>query len=72
MLHMAMTMAKTQPFAYRGLSSRITDALIAAGIDAPERLLFLTEAELKRIPGIGKVGHGEIMRYRDRFLKKSF
>jgi DNA-directed RNA polymerase alpha subunit len=58
------------PFRDRGLSDRTINALIAKGIDAPERLLFLTEAELKRIPGIGRASLAEIMRYRARFLSE--
>jgi DNA-directed RNA polymerase alpha subunit len=56
------------PFDHRRLSARTIDALAACGIDAPERLLFATEAELKNLPGIGKASLGEIMRYRMRFL----
>jgi DNA-directed RNA polymerase alpha subunit len=55
-------------FNNRGLSARTIEALVACGIDAPERLLFATEAELKRLSGIGKASLGEIMRYRTRFL----
>ena len=36
------------------------------GIDAPERLLFATETELRKIPGIGTASFNEIMRYRAR------
>jgi hypothetical protein len=39
-------------------------ATICDRIDAPERLLFVTEGVLKRIPDIGKVSFEEIMRYR--------
>jgi len=56
------------PFENRGLSARTIDALVAGGIDAPERLLFATEAELNKLSGIGKVSLDEIMRYRLRFL----
>jgi DNA-directed RNA polymerase alpha subunit len=56
------------PFDHRGFSSRTIDAFVARGIDAPERLLFATEAELKQIPGIGRASFDEIMRYRARFL----
>jgi DNA-directed RNA polymerase alpha subunit len=56
------------PFRDRELSDRTIDALVACGIDAPERLLFATEAELKNLPGVGRASLGEIMRYRMRFL----
>ena len=59
------------PFDHRGFSSRTIDALVARGIDAPERLLFATEAELKQIPGIGRASFDEIMRYRARFQRSS-
>jgi DNA-directed RNA polymerase alpha subunit len=57
-----------RPFDDRGFSRRTIDALVARGIDAPERLLFATEAELKQIPGVGRASLGEIMGYRARFL----
>jgi DNA-directed RNA polymerase alpha subunit len=56
------------PFHNRRFSRRTIDALIARGIDAPERLLFATEADLKRIPGVGRASLNEIMRYRAQFL----
>jgi DNA-directed RNA polymerase alpha subunit len=64
----ARTILVRMPFRDRGLSDRTIEALVGAGIDAPERLLFATEAELKRLPGIGKAAFSEIMRYRLRFL----
>jgi DNA-directed RNA polymerase alpha subunit len=54
----------------RDFTKRTVEALVVAGIDAPERLLFATEAELKKLPGIGKAGLGEIMRYRARYLRE--
>jgi DNA-directed RNA polymerase alpha subunit len=56
------------PFEQRGLSARCADALVTHGIDAPERLLFMTEAELRAVPGIGKAAMAEIAAYRSRFL----
>jgi hypothetical protein len=41
-------------FQGRGLSNRTVDILANFGIDAPERLLFMTEGEIKKIPGVGK------------------
>jgi hypothetical protein len=55
-------------FAHRGLSKRTVEALVAYGIDTPERLLFMTEASLMSIPGIGKASLSEIKRYRARVL----
>jgi DNA-directed RNA polymerase alpha subunit len=57
------------PFEHRGFSKRTIEAVIACGIDAPERLLFMTEDELRSIPGVGKVSLAEIMRYRVRFKR---
>jgi hypothetical protein len=54
-------------FLVRGFSDRTVDALLAHGINAPERLLFAVEADLKGIPGIDKASFDEIMRYRRRF-----
>jgi hypothetical protein len=54
-------------FLVRGFSDRTVDALIAHGVDAPERLLFTVEADLKDIPGIDNASFNEIMRYRTRF-----
>jgi hypothetical protein len=59
------------PFRDRGFSDRTINALAAWGIDAPERLLFTPEAELKRIPGIGPASLAEIMRYQARFLPEA-
>lgn len=55
-------------FRDRGLSDRTIKALLAHGLDAPERLLFVTEADLKRIPGIGRAAFDEIMCYRERYI----
>jgi hypothetical protein len=68
MLAMAEYMVKRGPFEYRGFSRRTIDAFIARGIDAPERLLFFTETELRQIPGIGRASLDEIMHYRARFI----
>ena len=55
-------------FGGRGFSDPTIAALVAHGIDAPERLLFASYADLKRIPGVGKASFEEIMRYRTRFI----
>ena len=51
----------------RGFSRRTIKAL-QDRIDAPERLLFATEEEIRRAPGIGKISLAEIMNYRSRFI----
>jgi DNA-directed RNA polymerase alpha subunit len=56
------------PFRHRGLSERTIEALTERGIDAPERLLFMTADEVRTIPGIGKESMAEIVTYRTRFL----
>ena len=56
------------PYKNRGFSDRTIRALIDCSIDAPERLLFMTEDSLQKIPGVGKASLGEIMRYRTRYL----
>ena len=49
-------------------SSHVTHALVAHGIDAPERLLFMSEAEIHEVPGLGKGALGEVKLYREQFL----
>ena len=58
-------------FGDRGFSDRTVTALVDCSIDAPERLLFMNEASLKTIPGIGKASLKEIMAYRSRFVLPS-
>lgn len=60
---------KWSQYAGRGLNDRTVEALVANGIFEPERLLFMTEAQLKVIPGIGKVAMSNIGVYRARFLR---
>jgi DNA-directed RNA polymerase alpha subunit len=55
-------------FEGRGLSRRTIRALVDCEIDAPERLLFMSENDLKKIPLIGKASMAEIRTYRDRFV----
>ena len=57
-----------QKFEGRGFSKRTVDALLAHGISAPERLLFMTETELQNISGIGASSLAEILRYRKQHL----
>jgi hypothetical protein len=56
-------------YAGRGLADRTVEALVANGILEPERLLFMTEAQLKVMPGIGKVAMSNIGAYRAKFLR---
>jgi hypothetical protein len=58
---------KKKLFRDRGFSRATVTALIAAGIDAPERLLFL-DFEKEKLKGIGPVKFQEIEAYRTRFL----
>ena len=67
----ANAMRETSPFRYRGLSDRTVDRLVAYGIDAPERLLFITPSQLRSIPGVGKRSLAEIIKYRTRFVVDS-
>lgn len=62
------SMLEVSPFHDRGLNDRTITALIDGGVDAPERLLFMTPAQLRGIPGIGKAAFAEITKYRSRFL----
>lgn len=54
-------------FRGRGLSPTTINALIAAGIDAPERLLFL-DLNKQKLKGIGPAKLKEIEAYRIRYL----
>jgi hypothetical protein len=64
---LAQAVNKISLYQGRGLSDRTVKTLIAAGIDAPERLLFMSKAELKGITGIGKAALAEINAYRVKF-----
>jgi hypothetical protein len=57
-------------FNVRGFSRTTVDAVVACGIDAPERLLFMAEDQIAQIPGIGEASLREIMQYRQLFLLK--
>src|SRR5262245_40350099 len=54
------------PFEGRGFRDCTIEVLAACGIDAPERLLFMTIEQCREIPGIGTVSLAEIERYRAR------
>jgi hypothetical protein len=49
----------------------LTKALVAHGVDAPERLLFMSDVEIHNIPGVGKGAVAEIELYRARFLPRA-
>ena len=55
-------------FADRGLSGHTIAGLIKSGIDLPERVLFMSEAQIRVLPGVGKKGVSELMAYRARFM----
>jgi DNA-directed RNA polymerase alpha subunit len=55
------------PFQERGLSDRTIETLVKHGVDAPERLLFMAEAELRNFPGIDEASLREIGAYVLRF-----
>lgn len=57
-----------EAFKNRGLSHRTIRALVDCGIDAPERILFMREAHLRRIPGVGAASMKELRAYRARFI----
>lgn len=63
-LSAAKAIAEPAAFRDQGLSSRTIHALVNCGIDTPERLRSITEAQLRAIPAIGKVSMQEILRYR--------
>jgi len=58
-----------QRFRDRDLSGITIRKLIKAGIDAPERLLFMSLAELGELRGIGPAERREIDAYRSRFVR---
>jgi DNA-directed RNA polymerase alpha subunit len=63
----AHAIAERQAFEHRGFSERTIKVLLDCGIDSPERLLFMANAQLRAVPGLGRVSLGEIKRYRLRF-----
>jgi hypothetical protein len=66
----AAILTKTFNFQRTGFSDRTIDALWAAGVEAPESLVHMSEEEIRKIPGIGKVSFKAICAYRDRFRIK--
>jgi hypothetical protein len=63
----ATLILKRAPFRGRGLSDRTIERLIECGVDAPERLLFMEEHDLRRV---GKGSMAEIKAYREKFVPK--
>lgn len=63
---------KGAPFANRGFSERAVRNIVACGIDAPERLLYMTETQLNKIPGMEATSIKEIRAYRTRTIPKGF
>jgi hypothetical protein len=59
--------AREDSFRHRGLSDHTISALIKTDLDLPERLLFMSEWDIKRQPGIGPVAYQDICTYRERF-----
>jgi hypothetical protein len=57
-----------RPFKGGGLSDQTINVLVAADIDAPERLLFMPESEIKKIAGLSKVATAQISAYRGKFI----
>jgi hypothetical protein len=57
------------PFEKRGFSYQTIEVLVDCSIDAPERLLFMTQKQLKQIPGIDKTSLAEIKAYRAKFIR---
>ena len=64
------TRRKGAPFAHRKFSERAIRNMVACGIDAPERLLYMTETQLNKIPGIEANSIEEIRAYRARSIPK--
>lgn len=60
--------AEKRLFDHRGFSDRTVQRIVECGIDAPERLLFMSDQELKKIPGVGVSSMKEIRAYRERFI----
>ena len=59
---------KARRFEGKSFSKRTIEALACSSVDEPERLLFMDEASIRSIPGVGKVGLEEIRVYRAKFV----
>ncbi len=60
---------QTHQFQNRGFSERTIKAL-AKSLDAPERLLFMAEHEIEKLPWVGEAAIREIRLYREKFLSR--
>jgi hypothetical protein len=60
---------QTHQFQNRGFSERTIKAL-AKSVDAPERLLFMAEHEIEKLPWVGEAAIREIRLYREKFLTR--
>jgi hypothetical protein len=60
---------QTHQFQNRGFSERTIKAL-AQSVDAPERLLFIAEHEIEKVPGIGQAAIHEIRLYGEKYLPR--
>lgn len=54
-------------FAQQNFSPKVIDALVAAGIDAPERLLSMSPERVRLLPGVGPKTSEEVERYRKNY-----
>jgi hypothetical protein len=59
---------RTKRFKDRGLSGMTIHKLIAAGLDMPERLLFMSSVNIGKLKDIDPVLRKEIDAYRARFV----
>ncbi len=71
-LHKALTveyaeLAREACFLHRGLSDHTIRVLMDTDIELPEKLLFMSEGEIRRLPGVGNVALADILKYRGRF-----
>jgi len=62
----AKAIAEPAAFRDKGLSRRTIHVLVNRGI-TPERLLSMSESQLRALPAIGEVAMQEIRRFRARF-----
>jgi len=62
----AKAIAEPAAFRDKGLSRRTIQVLVNRGI-TPERLLSMSESQLRALPAIGEVAMQEIRRFRARF-----
>ncbi len=71
-LHRAVTeeyaeLAREACFLHRGFSEHTIRVLMGTDIDLPEKLLFMSEGEIRRLPGVGQTALADVFVYRGRF-----